>query len=123
TGGDADSDATSGNASDGSGTPDAPPTSNDSATSGDGPIVDGAEEASGDADAGSLTLPIQRGGLDVLQFGSYQFAVNPAIGCRIVSFTLDGDELLTDSSVNSTYYGSSLWTSPVTDWNGLDNGL
>ena len=107
-GGGADSEATSGNASDGSGTPDAP----------------AAEEAGGDSAVGGLTLPIQRdGGLDVLEFGSLQFAVNPAIGARIVSFKLDGDELLTDATVNSTYWGSTLWTSPVTDWNGLNNGL
>jgi hypothetical protein len=121
--GGAQSDATSGNVSDGSSTPDAPATSSDSATTGDGQVADGATEAGGDAAVGSLTLPVQRGGLDVLEFGSLQFAVNPAIGCRIVSFKLDGDELLTSATVNSTYWGSSLWTSPVTDWLGLDNGL
>jgi hypothetical protein len=126
TGGDAsrgaDSDATSANASDGSGTLDAAATSNDSATTDDGPTVDGAEEAGGDSAVGGLTLPVQRGGLDVLEFGSLQFAVNPAIGARIVSFKLDSDELLTDATVNSTYWGSTLWTSPVTDWSGLANG-
>jgi hypothetical protein len=119
----ADNDATSGNASDGGGTPDALATSNDSATTDDGQAVDGAAEAGSDSGVGGLTLPVKRGGLDVLEFGSLQFAVNPAIGCRIVSFKLDGDELLTDATVNSTYYGSSLWTSPVTDWLSLDNGL
>jgi hypothetical protein len=49
--------------------------------------------------------------------------VNPAIGARIVSFDLDDDELLTDATVNSTYWGSTLWTSPITDWVGLANGL
>jgi hypothetical protein len=107
-GGTADNDATSGNDLDGSGMPDA----------------HGAEEAGGDSAVGGLTLPIQRdGGLDVLEFGPLQFAVNPAIGARIVSFKLDGDELLTDATVNSTYWGSTLWTSPVTDWQGLNNGL
>jgi hypothetical protein len=120
--GGADGDATSGNASDGSGS-DAPAASNDSATTDDGQMLDGAEADGGDSSVG-LTLPIQRaGGLDVLEFGPFQFAVNPAIGCRVVSFTLNGDELLTDATVNSTYYGSSLWTSPVTDWSGLNNGL
>ena len=46
----------------------------------------------------------------------------PAIGARIVGLMLDSDELLTDATVNSTYWGSSPWTSPVTDWIGLDNG-
>jgi hypothetical protein len=122
TGGDADGDATSGNASDGSGAPDAPATSHDSATTDDGPMVDGAEGDGGDSAVGGLSLPIQRGGLDVLEFGNLQFAVNPAIGARIVSFKLDSDELLTDATVNSTYWGSTLWTSPVTDWSGLANG-
>jgi hypothetical protein len=121
--GGADGDATSGNASDGSVTPDAPATGNDSATTDDGSMVDGAEEGGGDSAVGGLTLPVQRGGLDVLEFGPYQVAVNPAIGARIVSFKLDGDELLTDATVNSTYWGSTLWTSPVTDWSGLNNGL
>jgi hypothetical protein len=112
-------DASSGNASDGSGTPDAPATSNDSATTDDGEMVDGA---GGDSAVGGLTLPVQRGGLDVLEFGSLQFGVNPAIGARVVSFKLDGDELLTGPTVNSTYWGSTLWTSPVTDWSGLANG-
>jgi hypothetical protein len=121
--GGADGDATSGNASDGSGTPDAPATSNDSATTDGGQMLDGAEADGGDSAVG-LTLPIQRaGGLDVLEFGSLQFAVNPAIGARIVSFMLGGDELLTDATVNSTYWGSTLWTSPNTDWIGLANGL
>jgi hypothetical protein len=127
TGGDAsasaESDTSSGNAADGSGTPDAPATSNDSATT-DGKMVDGAEADSGDSSVRGLTLPVQRaGGLDVLEFGSLQFAVNPAIGARIVSFKRDRDELLTDATVNSTYWGSTLWTSPVTDWQGLANGL
>ncbi len=105
---DADPDTTAPSSFDGGGTPDA----------------HGAAEAGADAAVGELTRPIERdGGLDVLEFGPLQFAVNPAIGARIVSFKLDGDELLTDATVNSTYWGSTLWTSPVTDWNGLNDGL
>ena len=86
--------------------------------------ITGTGAAGGDSAVGGLTLPIQRaGGLDVLEFGSLKFAVNPAIGARIVSFNLNGDELLTDATVNSAYWGSTLWTSPVTDWNGLNKGL
>jgi hypothetical protein len=59
---------------------------------------------------------MRAGGLDVLEFGSTVFAVNPAIGARIVSFKFDGDELLTDLTANARYYGSTLWTSPAGDW-------
>jgi hypothetical protein len=69
----------------------------------------------GDAAAG-LTLPIMRGELDVLEFGGLSFAVNPSKGARITSFKLDGDELLTDTTAHPNYYGSTLWTSPASDW-------
>jgi hypothetical protein len=59
---------------------------------------------------------MRAGGLDVLEFGLTVFAVNPAIGARIVSFKYDGDELLTDATANTRYYGSTLWTSPAGDW-------
>jgi hypothetical protein len=88
-----------------------------SATTNDAAVADGAG-ADGDSAAGTLTMPVQRGGLDVLEFGSLQFAVNPALGARVVSFKLDGDELLTDATANAMYFGSSMWTSPATDWVG-----
>ncbi|HVY32319.1 MAG TPA: hypothetical protein VHB79_37540 [Polyangiaceae bacterium] len=75
----------------------------------------GASGGSGGA-APSLVLPITRGELDVLEFGGIAFAVNPSKGARIVSFKLDGDELLTDTTANPNYYGSTLWTSPASDW-------
>jgi hypothetical protein len=76
----------------------------------------GTEAGAADAGAPSLVLPITRGDLDVLEFGSLSFAVNPSKGARIVSFKLDGDELLTDPTANAQYYGSTLWTSPASDW-------
>jgi hypothetical protein len=57
-----------------------------------------------------------RGELDVLELGPLYFAVNPAKGARIVSFKLDGDELLTDATANAQFWGSTLWTSPASDW-------
>jgi hypothetical protein len=57
-----------------------------------------------------------RGNLDVLEVGSLVFTVNPAIGARITSFKLDGDELLTDATANPQFWGSTLWTSPASDW-------
>jgi hypothetical protein len=76
--------------------------------------VGGAAGAGGSAP--SLTLPIMRGDLDVLEMGPLSFAVNPAKGARIVSFKLDSDELLTDATANAKFWGSTLWTSPASDW-------
>lgn len=85
---------------------------------------DGSDAPSARDDAGdgaapsppSLVPPIARGGLDVLQFGPVQLEVNPALGARIVGFSLGGDELLTDMSANPQFFGSTLWTSPADDW-------
>lgn len=66
--------------------------------------------------AASLVLPIVRGDVDVLEFGGLSFAVSPSKGARIVSFKLDGDELLTDTTANPNFYGSTMWTSPASDW-------
>jgi hypothetical protein len=93
-----------------------------SATTTDGATVDAGTADGAKADAGdsaaavALTLPVQRGALDVLEFGSLSFSVNPSIGARIVSFKLDGDELLTDATANAMYFGSTLWTSPASDF-------
>jgi hypothetical protein len=99
--------AVSGNAAGSGGTADA--------GTADGATTDAASP-DGDSAAGGLTLPVQRGALDVLEFGSLAFAVNPSIGARVVSFKFDGDELLTDATANARYYGSTLWTSPAGDW-------
>ncbi len=64
----------------------------------------------------SLTLPIERGELRVLEMGNLLFAVDPSKGARIVSFKLDDDELLTGPNEHAQYYGSTLWTSPASDW-------
>jgi len=101
--------ATSGSATGASGATDASTTVTDAGAADAGTDVDSA--------AGGLKLPVMRpGGLDVLEFGSTVFAVNPAVGARIVSFKFDGDELLTDPTANARYYGSTLWTSPAGDW-------
>lgn len=87
----------------------------------------GAGAAGGDGSSGeggggtggvgpSLKLPIERGELRVLEFDDLSFAVNPSKGARIVSFKLGGDELLTDATANPSYWGSTMWTSPASDW-------
>ncbi|HEX3697825.1 MAG TPA: DUF4380 domain-containing protein [Polyangia bacterium] len=81
--------------------------------------TDAPGDASSDGDGGgalTLTLPIQRGDLDVFEFGSLMFKMQPSLGARITSFQLDGDELLTGPTENPMYFGSTLWPSPADDW-------
>jgi hypothetical protein len=86
-------------------------------TDGGGPDAPIVTDGGADADAGpGLTFPVMRGGLDVLEVGPLSFTVNPAVGARITSFKLDGDELLTDATAHPQYWGSTLWTSPASDW-------
>jgi hypothetical protein len=87
----------------------------------DSAIADGPP-GDGDSAAPTLVLPVERNGLDVLEFGPLKFTVNPMVGARIVSLMLDGDELLTDQAANPLFYGSTLWTSPASDWVG-GNGV
>jgi hypothetical protein len=61
-------------------------------------------------------MPIGRGDLDVLEFGPISFAVNPGKGARITSFQLGGDEMLAAVTAHPQYWGSTLWTSPASDW-------
>jgi hypothetical protein len=84
----------------------------------DGGAPEISTDGGSDADAGgaALTLPVVRGDLDVLEVGPLSFAVSPAVGARITSFKLDGDEVLTDATANAQYWGSTLWTSPASDW-------
>jgi hypothetical protein len=88
-------------------------------TAGAGGGSQGGSAGSAGAGGGSasLTLPIMRaGGLYVLEMGGLSFTVNPMVGARIISFKLDGDELLTDATANAMFWGSTLWTSPASDW-------
>jgi Domain of unknown function (DUF4380) len=82
---------------------------------GDAGLSDARVTSDADAAVG-LTMPIVRGDLDVLEFGPMSFAVNPGKGARITSFKLDGDEMLADATAHPQYWGSTLWTSPASDW-------
>ena len=82
---------------------------------GGGTAGSGGSGGSGGSAPG-LTLPIVRGPLDVLEMGPLSFSVDPSKSARIVSFKLDGDELLTDPTANANFFGSTLWTSPADDW-------
>ncbi|SEJ55607.1 protein of unknown function [Dyadobacter sp. SG02] len=43
--------------------------------------------------------------------------IDPAKGARITSLLLDGQDFLTDSTVNDFNWGSTFWLSPQSDWN------
>ena len=76
----------------------------------------GTAGAAGAGGAPTLVMPIERGDGRVLEFGDLVFEVKPAIGARITSLKLGGDELLTGPTENDRFYGSTLWTSPADDW-------
>jgi hypothetical protein len=77
----------------------------------------------GTSDASALTLPVERAGADggsvyALEFGDTKFVVDPAPGGRIVEYSLDGTNVLTNATVNPSYWGSTLWTAPESQWMG-----
>jgi hypothetical protein len=76
----------------------------------------GAGGSGGIGGAVTLVTPIERGDVNVLEFGPVSFSVAPAIGARITSLKLEGQELLTGPTENERFYGSTLWTSPADDW-------
>lgn len=52
----------------------------------------------------------------VLTSHNLTFEVDPEVGGRIVSFKVDGSELLVGKNVNADNYGSTFWTSPQSAW-------
>ena len=53
----------------------------------------------------------------LFQLEHQQLAVDPAIGGRITSLTLNGEEFLTGPEVNDFNWGSTFWPSPQRVWN------
>jgi len=50
------------------------------------------------------------------RFGDSVFEVDAACGARITRFSLEGDDILTGPDVNPLNFGSTLWTSPQSQW-------
>ncbi|HVR61086.1 MAG TPA: DUF4380 domain-containing protein [Polyangia bacterium] len=74
--------------------------------------VDGA-----DATASGPVAPVMRNGHYAFDIGDITFEVDPQIGGRITTLSIgQSGNLLTGPAVNQTYYGSTLWTSPESDW-------
>jgi hypothetical protein len=60
--------------------------------------------------------PVLKGRGYVITLGNQQMIVDPARGGRIVSLLLNGEDFLTDSTVNDFNWGSTFWLSPQRDW-------
>lgn len=68
--------------------------------------------------------PSLEDGTYVFRAGDLEFAVDPAVGGRVVRFSLGGTNILTGPEVVAggtdtlpNMYGSTFWTSPQSDWN------
>lgn len=51
-----------------------------------------------------------------IQSGNVSITVDPRVSGRIVSFAINGKNVLTDSGVHSFNYGSTLWPAPQSEW-------
>jgi hypothetical protein len=60
--------------------------------------------------------PIMQNGRWALAVGDVTLEVDPQVGARITTFSKGAENLLTGPTVNPTYWGSTLWTSPETQW-------
>lgn len=66
-------------------------------------------------DKGSVD-PILEGGRYTIQLGNQIMEIDPSKGGRITSLKLNGENFLTDDSVDSFNWGSTFWPSPQSDW-------
>lgn len=64
----------------------------------------------------SLSLPLVRDGKYVFEFEGRLFEVDPNLGGRITRFEYEGTDILAGPDYNETYFGSTFWTSPESDW-------
>ena len=82
---------------------------------------DGRSDGRGGASA--LVLPVMRtavagatGSVYTLELGNTKLTVDPMPGARVVEYSLDGTNVLTNATVNPSYWGSTLWTAPEGQW-------
>ena len=69
-------------------------------------------------EAAAPIAPVQSdGGNYVLSSGGRVLEVDPRVGGRVVTFSLDGKNVLVGPSANADNYGSTFWTSPQSAWN------
>lgn len=55
-------------------------------------------------------------GIHEIAFANFKVQVDPAQAARILSFQVDGVDMLTGPSVNAGNWGTSFWTSPQSAW-------
>ena len=53
---------------------------------------------------------------DTIHFGAYTAVIDPMKSARVISFSYQDKELLTQEEVHSFNYGSTLWPSPHGEW-------
>jgi len=58
----------------------------------------------------------EHGGRYSINIKNMTLEIDPSIGGRITSFSIDGKDFLTGTTVNSFNWGSTFWTSPQSDW-------
>jgi hypothetical protein len=78
----------------------------------------GATGTAGAGGAATLVTPVMRNGVYTLEFGNTKLTVDPAPGGRVVEYSLDGTNILTNATANASYWGSTFWTAPEGQWMG-----
>jgi len=61
-------------------------------------------------------IPVEKDGLYSINFKNKTLEIDPSVGGRIVSLKINGENFLTDDSVNSFNWGSTFWISPQSNW-------
>jgi Domain of unknown function (DUF4380) len=67
------------------------------------------------APASGVTL-VEKNGRFVFSSGNLAMEIDPRVGGRVVSFSLEGQNFLTGTDADPQNYGSTFWTSPQSDW-------
>lgn len=82
----------------------------------------GAGGTAGGGGGAALELAaLERDGLHVFDVGGESiFEVDGMTGARVVTFSIDGTNILTGPTNHATFYGSTLWTGPEQEWASLN---
>lgn len=62
-------------------------------------------------------VPKQNGKLYSIAIQNSILEIDPTVGGRITSLSIDGESFLTDSTINDFNWGSTFWPSPQSEWN------
>ena len=65
----------------------------------------------------SIATPQLKNGRYTITLQNQILEIDPAVGGRISSLTLDGEEILIGKDINSSNWGSTFWPSPQSAWN------